>query len=67
VLLEGGVVCLTHELFDTLLRKIIKTRGHFPSDGAATKLVCLALRNITSQWSRATREWKAAMNPFAMI
>ena len=27
------------------LRKIIKTRGHFPSDEAATKLIWLALRN----------------------
>lgn len=49
------------------LRKIIKTRGHFPSDEAATKLIWLALRNITSEWSRATREWKAAMNQFAII
>ena len=49
------------------LRKIIKTRGHFPSDDAATKLIWLALRNITSEWSRATREWKAAMNQFALL
>ena len=49
------------------LRKIIKTRGHFPSDEAATKLIWLALRNITAQWSRATRDWKAAMNQFAII
>jgi transposase-like protein len=28
------------------LRKIIKTRGHFPTDVAATKLLDLALRNI---------------------
>lgn len=31
------------------LRKISKTRGHFPSDEAATKLIWLALRNITAQ------------------
>ncbi len=49
------------------LRKIIKSRGHFPSDEAASKLIWLALRNITSQWSRATREWKSAMNQFAII
>jgi transposase-like protein len=48
------------------LRKIIKSRGHFPNDEAATKLIWLALRNITSQWRRATREWKAAMNQFAI-
>ena len=31
------------------LRKIIKTRGHFPSDEAATKLLWLALRNVMAQ------------------
>jgi putative transposase len=29
------------------VRKIIKTRGHFPTDEAATKLIWLALRHIT--------------------
>jgi putative transposase len=48
------------------LRKIIKTRGHFPSDDAATKLIWLALRNITADWGRAAREWREAMNPFAI-
>jgi transposase-like protein len=49
------------------LRKIIKTRGHFPSDEAATKLLWLALRNITADWGRAAKEWKAAMNQFAIL
>lgn len=49
------------------LRKIIKTRGHFPNDDAALKLLWLALRNITADWSRASREWKSAMNQFAIL
>jgi transposase-like protein len=49
------------------LRKIIKSRGHFPSDEAATKLLWLALRNITADWGRAAKEWKAAMNQFAIF
>jgi putative transposase len=48
------------------LRKIIKTRGHFPSDDAATKLIWLALRNITDDWGRAAPTWKNAMNQFAI-
>ena len=48
------------------LRKIIKTRGHFPSDEAATKLIWLALRNITADWGRAAKEWRSAMNQFAI-
>ena len=48
------------------LRKIIKTRGHFPSDDAATKLIWLALRNITADWGRSAKEWREAMNQFAI-
>jgi len=49
------------------LRKIIKTRGHFPNDEAATKLLWLALRNITATWVRGARTWKEAMNQFAIL
>ena len=49
------------------LRKIIKTRGHFPTDDAATKLLWLALRNITATWVRAAPTWKPAMNQFAIL
>jgi transposase-like protein len=35
------------------LRKAIRTRGHFPSDEAATKLIWLSVRNITAKWERA--------------
>jgi putative transposase len=49
------------------LRKIIKTRGHFPTDEAATKLLWLVLRNITLKWERGTTAWPAAMNQFAIL
>jgi putative transposase len=49
------------------LRKIIKTRGHFPTDEAATKLLWLALRNITAKWVQGPRCWKLAMNQFAIL
>jgi len=49
------------------LRKIIKTRGHFPSDEAATKLIWLALRNITKKWERGAPTWRQAMNQFAIL
>jgi len=54
------------ESIHSQLRKIIKTRGHFPSDDAATKLIWLALRNITADWGRAAKEWREAMNQFAI-
>jgi putative transposase len=55
------------ESVNARLRKIIKTRGHFPSDDAASKLIWLALRNITTDWGRASRDWKEAMNQFAIF
>jgi transposase-like protein len=55
------------ESISARLRKIIKTRGHFHSDDAASKLIWLALRNITADWSRAEHQWKEAMNQFAIL
>ena len=52
------------ESLHSQLRKIIKTRGHFPSDDAATKLLWLALRNIGQ--GNSIRDWREAMNQFAI-
>ena len=43
-------------------RKIIETRGHFPTDEAATNLIWSALRNITAKWARGPRFWREALN-----
>ena len=55
------------ESINAQLRRAVKTRGHFPSDEAATKLLWLVLRNVTDGWGSATHDWKAAMNQFAVI
>ena len=47
------------------LRKIIKTRGSFPNDEAAMKLLYLAIRNAGIHWRRPV-EWTAAMSQFAI-
>jgi len=49
------------------LRKALKTRGHFPNDEAATKLIYLVLRNIVTRWRAAPRDWKMAMTQFAIL
>ena len=49
------------------LRKIIKTRGHFPNDEAAAKLLYLALRNIEKGWKAAPKEWLPALNQFDIL
>ena len=55
------------ESLNARVRKIIKTRGHFPTDEAATKLIWLALRNITAEWKKPMLYWKPAMNQFAIL
>jgi len=47
------------------LRKIIKTRGSFPNDEAALKLLYLAIKNAGMRWRRGI-EWTAAMGQFAI-
>lgn len=55
------------ESVNAQLRKIIKTRGQFPTDESATKLLWLAIRNITVKWGSATHHWTAAMQQFAIL
>lgn len=53
------------EALNRSLRKIIKTRGSFPNDEAAMKLLYLAIRNAGVHWRRPIA-WTAAMSQFAI-
>jgi putative transposase len=55
------------ESLNMQLRKIIKTRGHFPNDESAIKLLWLALRNVLNKTVRRAFDWKSAMNQFAIL
>ncbi len=48
-------------------RKIIKARGHFPSDESALKLIWLALRDVVAKWTGSRHDWKSAMAQFALL
>lgn len=48
------------------LRKIIKTRGSFPSEEAALKLLYLALQNISEKWE-TVQHWREALNQFEIL
>lgn len=49
------------------LRKIIKTRGAFPTDEAARKLLYLALHNLSRRWTRPLTNWTAVINQFIIM
>ena len=54
------------ESLNMSLRKAIKTRGAFPTEDAAIKVMYLALRNLAAKW-HAVQGWKEALNHFAML
>jgi putative transposase len=51
------------EALNRQLRKAIKTKGSFPSEQAAIKMIYLAVQNAVPQWTR-TRGWTKAMLAF---
>src|SRR5579875_2057713 len=51
------------EALNRQLRKAVKTKGSFPSEEAAMKLLYLAIHNAVPQWTR-TRGWTKAMLAF---
>jgi putative transposase len=55
------------ESLNMSLRKIIKTRGSFPNEEAALKLLYLALRNAAKKWTMPIANWKAALNRFSIL
>jgi putative transposase len=54
------------ESLNMSLRKAIKTRGAFPSEDAAMKVMYLALRNLSAKWN-AIQGWKEALNRFMVL
>jgi hypothetical protein len=52
------------ESLNMSLRKVLETRGAFPSEEAALKVMYLALRNVIKKWEHPIH-WKAALNRFS--
>lgn len=55
------------ESINRSFRKILKNRGAFPTEQAVFKLMYLALQNIAKKWTMPIRNWKAALNRFAIM
>jgi putative transposase len=56
------------ESLNMSLRKIIKTRGSFPSEQAALKLLYMALKNVVVKWRRnGVHNWRDALNQFTVL
>ena len=55
------------EALNSKLRRAVRTRGHFPGDEAAMKLLYLVLNHAAEEWKRPPREWFEAKTQFAII
>ena len=62
---EGEWKVRVHGPDKRVIRKSIKTRGSFPSEDAAEKLIYLAIRGH-EKTSRTVRGWLTAVNQFAI-
>jgi putative transposase len=55
------------EALNAKLRRAVRTRGHFPSDEAALKLLYLVLNLAEREWRMPPREWGMARAQFAIL
>jgi putative transposase len=54
------------ESLHRLVRKAVRSHGHFPSDKAASKLIYLVLHNIEAKWTRGPIAWHQPKAQFAI-
>jgi transposase-like protein len=54
------------EALNSKLRRAVRTRGHFPTDEAALKLLFLVLNRTEKEWAMPAREWNTAKAQFAI-
>ena len=54
------------ESMNMTLRKVLRNHRSFPTDESAMKVVYLAIANISKKWTMPIRDWKAALNRFAI-
>lgn len=55
------------ESLNNTLRKAVRNRGHFPTDDALYKVLFLAIRGVSKKWTMPIRDWKQALNQFAIM
>ena len=55
------------EALNAKLRRAVRTRGHFPNDDSALKLLFLVLNLAESEWRMPPREWSLARAQLAIL
>lgn len=54
------------ESMNMTLRKVLRNHRSFPTDDSALKVVFMAINNISKKWTMPIKDWKAALQRFAI-
>jgi putative transposase len=54
------------ESLNMTLRKVLRNHRSFPTDESAMKVIYLAIANVSKKWTMPIRDWKSALNRFAI-
>jgi putative transposase len=55
------------ESLNATLRKAVRNRGHFSTEDSLMKVLYLAIRGVSKKWNLPIRDWKLALNRFAIM
>ena len=55
------------ESLNNTLRKAVRNRSHFPTENALMKVLYLAIQHVSKKWTMPIRDWKLALNRFAIM
>lgn len=55
------------ESVNSVIRKFTRNRKIYPNESSALKIVYMAIREASRKWTMPIREWKQALNHFAIL
>lgn len=55
------------ESLNKTLRKSVKNRGHFSTEDGLMKVLYLAIKGVSKNWTMPLSDWKQALNQFAIM
>lgn len=55
------------ESVNSVIRKLTRNRKIYPNEDSALKIVYLAIREASKKWTMPIRNWKLALNHFAIL
>ena len=55
------------ESVNSVIRKFTRKRKIYPNEASALKITYMAIREASKKWTMPIRNWKAALNPFAIL